>query len=89
MNKQIQVQVHKFYTFVQTDRPIEKYDDDDDNDHHHYENHSETSLAIVDELKCNIPQEHLTGVVIENRFLVQDLIGDGYTGSVRSGKIKE
>lgn len=78
------------FIFVQTDRPFEKYDDDNDHYHHYesHENYSETSLAIVDELKCKIPQEYLSGVVIDDRFLVQDLIGDGYTGFVRSGKIK-
>ncbi|XP_055304345.1 casein kinase I-like isoform X3 [Sitodiplosis mosellana] len=45
----------------------------------------ETSLAVVNELKLIIPKEHLSNVVIDDRFLVQELLGDGYTGFVRSG----
>lgn len=65
-----------------TDRQFDVYDDA-------YESNgenSETSLAIVDELKWIIPEKYLSGVIIDDRFLVQESLGDGFTGFVRSGK---
>lgn len=46
---------------------------------------TETSLAVVDELKWIIPEEYLWGVIIDGRFQVRDRLGGGSTEFVRSG----
>lgn len=60
---------------------FEEFDlDDDDNDN------TVTSLAINYEFKWKIPEKYIHGVVIDDRFIVGEQLGDGHTGFVRSGK---
>lgn len=76
--------------FYQIDRPI----NDENYEHEFHKINSpitydrSTSLTIVHEFQFKIQPEYLKGVVIENRYLVQDTLGDGFTGFVRSGKFK-
>lgn len=45
----------------------------------------ETSLAVVDDFKLFIPEKYIYGVIIDDRYVVGEYLGDGYTGFVRSG----
>lgn len=44
-----------------------------------------TSLVVFHEFKLTIPQEYLSNVVIDDRFLIRDFLGDGFTGFVHDG----
>lgn len=44
------------------------------------------SLAVYKPFKLVIPPQALSGFIIDDRYQIGEFLGDGYTGSVRSGK---
>lgn len=46
----------------------------------------ETSLAVVHEYKLMLSKQYLFNVIIDDRFLIKEFLGDGFTGFVRNGK---
>ena len=80
---------------IDSDEQFDQYDDTHQYDDSHKEFDKKkdvkvvTSLAFVHEFKLFIPKKYLFNVVIDDRFLIQEFLGDGFTGFVRNGKISK
>lgn len=48
-----------------------------------------TDLILIGDLEWVIQEEYLEGLIIEDRFQIGELLGDGFTGFVRSGRLKK
>lgn len=61
------------------------FDFDDDDDVNDDNDNTVTSLAVINDFKWKIPEKYIYGIVIDDRFIVGEQLGDGHTGFVRSG----